>query len=205
MRRTGSDTLAHFVSPDITMYETLLRPHQVDAVPALPSISQISEKLKKSEQKREEKRLRQIANSRAAAAGKRKRLDDADDGDGARAEGSAGKRTKTDDVDDVMHNEEEQLPQAGNQLPGRPGASAPVKHTEIALPAAATETPAPKKTTVSKTFPEVRGHTSYLTFACLLPACPNAQATGPEDKGPITNSSTSVGVSLLAVPLSYVR
>ena len=35
------------------MYETLLRPHQVDAVPALPPISQISEKLNKTEQKRE--------------------------------------------------------------------------------------------------------------------------------------------------------
>lgn len=184
------------------MYETLLRPHQVDAVPALPPISQIGEKLKKAEQKREEKRLRQIANSRAAAAGKRKRPDDVDDGDGDRAEGSAGKRPKTDDEDDVMHNEEEQLPQAGNQ---QPSASAPAEDAEVALPVAATETPAPKKTTVSKTFPEVRGHTSYLTFACLLPTLPNAQAAGPENKGPVANTGTPVGVSPLAVPLSYAR
>ena len=68
------------------MYETLIRPHQVDAVPALPPIGHISEKLKKAEQKREEKRLRQIANPRAAAAGKRKRVDDVDDGEGDIAE-----------------------------------------------------------------------------------------------------------------------
>lgn len=157
------------------MYETLLRPHQVDAVPALPSISQVSERLKKSEQKREEKRLRQIAKSRAMAAGKRKRPDGVDDGDGDRAEGSVGKRPKTDDEDDVMHNEEEQLPRAGDQ---HPGASAPIGSEEVALPATAAEMP--KKTTISKTFAEVRGHTSYLTFACLLPASLHAQVPGSQ-------------------------
>ncbi|KAI0726316.1 tRNA methyltransferase complex GCD14 subunit [Fomitopsis betulina] len=160
---------------DITMYETLLRPHQVDAVPALPSISQVSERLKKSEQKREEKRLRQIAKWRAMAAGKRKRPDGVDDGDGDRAEGSVGKRPKTDDEDDVMHNEEEQLPRAGDQ---HPGASAPIGSEEVALPATAAEMP--KKTTISKTFAEVRGHTSYLTFACLLPASLHAQVPGSQ-------------------------
>ena len=191
--------------PDITMYETLIRPHQVDAVPALLPIGQISEKLKKAEQKREEKRLRQIANSRAAAAGKRKRVDDVDDGEGDRAEGSARKRPNLDDEDDVMHNEEEYLPHAGNSQPGRPGASVSAEVEEGALPAAAAEASAPRKTTMSKTFPEVRGHTSYLTFACLLPASPITQSTGPESQGLVTNASTSVGVSPLAIPLSYVR
>ena len=47
------------------MYETLLRPHQVDAAPPLTPIGVVSEKLKQAEARREEKRLRQIANARA--------------------------------------------------------------------------------------------------------------------------------------------
>ncbi|KAJ6611381.1 1-methyladenosine methyltransferase catalytic subunit Gcd14 [Mycena sp. CBHHK59/15] len=46
---------------DITMYETLLRSHDVNQVPVLQSISEIEEKLKKGEEIREIKRLRQIA------------------------------------------------------------------------------------------------------------------------------------------------
>ncbi|KZT73957.1 tRNA methyltransferase complex GCD14 subunit [Daedalea quercina L-15889] len=168
---------------DITMYETLLRPHQVDSVPALPPISQIGEKLKKSEQKREEKRLRQIANSRAAA-GKRKRSDDADEDDGDRAEGSLGKRLKTDDEDDVTQHEDEQSPRTGNQQSGRPVADA--AETKGALP----ENP-PRKITISKTFPEVRGHTSYLTFACLLPTLPVAQTPASGTEGAVNNPATS--------------
>ncbi|KAH9841394.1 tRNA methyltransferase complex GCD14 subunit [Rhodofomes roseus] len=159
---------------DITMYETLLRPHQVDSVPALPHIGQVSEKLKKAEQKREEKRLRQIANSRASAAGKRKRPGDADESDGGRAEGSAGKRPKTDDEDDVLQHEDGQLPQAENHPSGRSAGAAETE--EAKFPQSVTESATPTKTTFSKTFPEVRGHTSYLTFACLLPAIPSAQA-----------------------------
>ena len=58
---------------EITMYETLLRPHQVDAVPPLVSVAAVGAQLKKAEARREEKRLRQIAQARAA---KRKRLDE---------------------------------------------------------------------------------------------------------------------------------
>ena len=38
------------------MYETLLRPHEVNEVPALPSINIATEKLKQHESKREDKR-----------------------------------------------------------------------------------------------------------------------------------------------------
>ena len=79
------------------MYETLLRPHQVDAVPALTPIGAVGERLKQAEARREEKRLRQIANARAGAerrAAKRKAEDD-----GALEE-AEGKRAKTDGEDD---------------------------------------------------------------------------------------------------------
>ena len=64
------------------MYETLLRPHHVDAAPALTPIGAVGARLKQSEARREEKRLRQIANARAGAerrAAKRKAEDDEDD------------------------------------------------------------------------------------------------------------------------------
>ena len=53
------------------MYETLIRPHQVDVVPALPSIAAVADTLKRSEARREEKRLRQIAQAQRAAKRKR--------------------------------------------------------------------------------------------------------------------------------------
>jgi tRNA (adenine57-N1/adenine58-N1)-methyltransferase len=49
---------------EITMYETLQRPHDVSQIPALPSVREAAEKLKQSEQRREEKRLRQIAQNK---------------------------------------------------------------------------------------------------------------------------------------------
>jgi len=63
---------------DITMYETLLRPHEVSQVPRLVQIDTITEKLKQFERSREDKRQRQIATSRARrnATEKRKREDD---------------------------------------------------------------------------------------------------------------------------------
>ncbi|PCH40266.1 tRNA methyltransferase complex GCD14 subunit [Wolfiporia cocos MD-104 SS10] len=137
---------------DITMYETLSRPHQVDSVPPLAPISEISEKLKRAEQRREEKRLRQIANSRNAA-GKRKRSTDAEDDQ----EGSAGKKPKKDEEGETIHNDK---PEA---TPSNPD-NAPDSETLFDASAL------PPSVTLSKAFPDVRGHTSYLTFACLLPS-----------------------------------
>ena len=86
------------------MYETLLRPHQVDAAPRLTPIGAVADKLKASEARREEKRLRQIANARAGAerrAAKRKAedMEDGNDndknGDASAGTGVDGKRAKT--------------------------------------------------------------------------------------------------------------
>ena len=161
------------------MYETLLRPHQVDAAPPLTPIGVVSEKLKQAEARREEKRLRQIANARAGAerrAAKRKAEDD-----GALEE-AEGKRAKTDGEDDehvppeVQAQDESEAAAAaeametddaagrsGNATAAGAAASAPVRE-------AAQEAAEAPKICLSKAFPEVRGHTSYLTFAVLLPA-----------------------------------
>ncbi len=66
--------------PDITMYETLLRSHEVSQAPRLVQIGTVAEKLKQQERHREDKRQRQIAASRARrhAMEKREREDDSD-------------------------------------------------------------------------------------------------------------------------------
>ncbi|KAJ6494627.1 tRNA methyltransferase complex subunit Cpd1 [Mycena vitilis] len=126
---------------DITMYETLVRPHDVTHTPVLQSVTEVADKLKKAEGVREIKRLRQIAdgqrNHENPHGEKRKRSEEtsqqeeiiaADAGDSG-----SGKRLKTDDgMDD-----------------GTPSQDADA-------------------------IPEVRGHTSYLTFATLLPPMPPA-------------------------------
>ena len=166
---------------EITMYETLLRPHQVDAPPALTSVNAVGEKLKQSEARREEKRLRQIANARAGAerrAAKRKAEDDGP----ARAEAD-GKRARTDGgherVPPEMQAQDEREAVEGTETAATATAteSAPVG-TPVAVVPSTTSTSAPaikeaaeaSKICLSKTFPDVRGHTSYLTFAVLLPA-----------------------------------
>ncbi|PIL22402.1 hypothetical protein GSI_15090 [Ganoderma sinense ZZ0214-1] len=168
---------------EITMYETLLWPHQVDAAPALAPISVVGEKLKQSEARREEKRLRQIANARAGAerrAAKRKAEDDAPAGPG-----SDGKRART---DGKQEDEREHVPpevQAQDEREAVEGIETAVEATGTeAIEAGTTSASGPAPATpsevqevaeapricLSKTFPDVRGHTSYLTFAVLLPA-----------------------------------
>lgn len=142
---------------DITMYETLLRPQDVTQTPALQPIGQVSEKLKKAERKREEKRLRQIALGRNRTndhGSKRKREPSGEaDEDPVGADVSLDtKRVKTDGEDETVRDEPVFLEDANHDN------SEP---TNVA------------KMTVSKAYSEVRGHTSYLTFACLVPTHPS--------------------------------
>ncbi|KAK0464198.1 tRNA methyltransferase complex subunit Cpd1 [Desarmillaria tabescens] len=123
---------------DITMYETLLRPHDVSQIPALPSIDDAAEKLKRAELKREEKRLKQIAQGQRT---KRKREGDSADPDAL----LEVKRTKTEDATEEISVKTDEIPQ------------------DLTTPNTN------NKFSVSKVMSEVRGHTSYLTFACLLP------------------------------------
>ncbi|THH31460.1 hypothetical protein EUX98_g2719 [Antrodiella citrinella] len=184
------------------MYETLIRPHQVDVVPSLPTIDTISAQLKQSEARREAKRLRQIANSKQARGEKRKREpkeDPArtDDDTGAAAmdvdvdvdeeEGSSAKKTKTETDAAVENQSETVIPAASSNSP------APVIDEPQVLSREQSPEPAvPTKISVSKAFPEVRGHTSYLTFALLLPqsAMTAAMATPLTDANGVLDTET---------------
>ncbi|PPR03104.1 hypothetical protein CVT24_012384, partial [Panaeolus cyanescens] len=164
---------------EITTYETLLRPIEVFQTPSLLSVSTLSEKLKESERKREDKRLRQIeANKRALnqngdGAGKKRKRDEAEPEVGVTTEetGNAGegdaelKRLKTDadgmDVDDVA------VPLAVTEEPS--SSSTLTTSTPGNKNAKREESSSLTKINISKALPEVRGHTSYLTFAVLVP------------------------------------
>ncbi|KAJ7728838.1 tRNA methyltransferase complex subunit Cpd1 [Mycena maculata] len=168
---------------DITMYETLLRPHDVTQVPVLQPISEIEDKLKKAEEIREIKRLRQIAAGQRSHENphgeKRKRGVDINEQEApavTEAEDSgSGKRLKTDD-----EMEDATLSQDGDVSRSLDAAPTHIAHAGTSSPAP------PTKISVSKAITEVRGHTSYLTFATLLPPMPQA----PPEDAPSLGSET---------------
>ncbi|KAI0352598.1 GCD14-domain-containing protein [Trametes cingulata] len=218
---------------NITMYETLLRPHQVDSTPPLLPISAISTKLKQSEARREEKRLRQIANARLGMerrAAKRKAGEGEDEeGDGEKE----GKRVRTDEgktsgeggMEEEKVSPEEQAQDEAEAL-AEMGATSKTQGqdeqsgaqtgtgTETGTPAPGTSekaqdaaTSEPRKITLSKAFPEVRGHTSYLTFAVLLPSVtPSSQAEGSDNSGSaVKTEDVKMGDASTSEPTSSVK
>ncbi|KIJ64618.1 hypothetical protein HYDPIDRAFT_132672 [Hydnomerulius pinastri MD-312] len=147
---------------DITMYETLLRPHEVQQLPSPLPLSQVVGKLKKMEEKREEKRLRQIANS-----SKRKREDD----------------PSATDSDKKARTDEPSAPQGKEEMKRQINLPDPAT-TEIDT-SSSTQVTTQAKVNLSKASPEVRGHTSYLTFARLVPML--KQATEGVKENPVVS------------------
>ncbi|KAJ3855561.1 tRNA methyltransferase complex GCD14 subunit [Lentinula lateritia] len=163
---------------DITMYETLLRPYDIQQTSSLPTIGEISDKLKQSEIRREEKRLKQIASGHRGKKRKRDGLDGEDAGL-LSDEPAGGKRAKTEEEDiidfesQVIEDSQKFLPKdvsmdGGLLLVKAEQVLEDRKRVKIENPSLAQ----PMKINLSKVMPEVRGHTSYLTFACLLPPLP---------------------------------
>ncbi|KAJ7156096.1 hypothetical protein C8R43DRAFT_1125984 [Mycena crocata] len=156
---------------DITMYETLVRSQDVTPVFALQSVDVVADKLKRAEEIKEMKRLRQIAAGQRSHENfhgeKRKRggqLDGREElpPDTDAEDTGSGKRLKPDDeMDDATVPQETGVSRSLDE---------PSMHIVRADPAP------PAKTSVSKAMPEVRGHTSYLTFASLH-AMPPAAAS----------------------------
>lgn len=111
--------------------------------------------------------------------------------------GRTSKRVKTEEDDGVPQMEEQNINMDVDTevtLIGSPSTSAfplvkavdlttttslSMSTTDVADIPTSTATSPPAKINVSKALPEVRGHTSYLTFACLIPI-PGFSATPPE-------------------------
>ena len=191
-------------SVEITMYETLMRPHEVSQIPSLKSVRQVGEELKDMAVRREERRLRQIASS-AASRAKRKREEAGDElGLGEVQEDASSKRVKTGEGEGGGTSKTKVgtgIRKGDNDHDGGANTNAGTNLNFATDPEAATDpieysdgldggirpnrwvgsvnidgsnsisggSGSGGYLNVSKVFPEVRGHTSYLTFACLVP------------------------------------
>ncbi|KAI0345890.1 tRNA methyltransferase complex GCD14 subunit [Trametopsis cervina] len=157
---------------DITMYETLVHPQHVEAIPRPPPISVPASALKRLEVRKEEKRLRQIAQ---AHRGKRKRADEGEQVEGQEEAGAKKAKTESEETQEALKGEVEDVhmaPVADTEAePSAEEATTTTNSTSVAPE---------KKMSVSKAFPEVRGHTSYLTFAVLFPPSMAGAPSGAE-------------------------
>lgn len=152
------------------MYESLLRPQEVAAV-SLPSIETAVDKLRKAETSAEERRLRQIETAKIRNK-KRKRAAEAGNEDAESVTPGVStppnpKKRKDGPVGGADADEGEvETPLYENAEGGTNGDSA-----APASPNGGADVPTNSSTpSMAHSFVEVRGHTSYLTFAVLLPS-----------------------------------
>ena len=166
---------------DIEMYEVLVRPHEVlQTPPTLISIETVSNRLKRQEIKREQRRQVQIDLARKRNAKLKGHQEPAqaqkgmdiesgvvDAGEGKRArseqpeEGREPKRRRTDDVDDAT---------AGTDARRARFEDLRQEEEDEDVAAGVTSSWNIERTNwVTRVVPEVRGHTSYLTFATMFP------------------------------------
>ncbi|KAK7037235.1 tRNA (adenine-N(1)-)-methyltransferase catalytic subunit trm61 [Paramarasmius palmivorus] len=158
---------------EITTYETLLRPYELSPSLPLPTIFDAANRIKESERKREEKRVMQVNSGHRGALGKQEKKRKLEDG-----EESDTKRAKTEDED----------------AEGELAASRPVQEESVIVSeplqaeaqgstTSKNQTRPPRRKVIeggkvlARVMPEVRGHTSYLTFAILLPHVPGVEST----------------------------
>lgn len=155
------------------MYETLIRPHDVHQAPKLVSIDTVIEQVKLHELRKEQRRLQQVAASDKKRSS-RKRKREGEEEDGPDPDLGTGDQKRRRDVDATAPH-----PSTAAVTDSTPEARAtfdPSYHQQLSRPAArlaalATSTP------MAKPMSEVRGHTSYLTFASLLPVPSNPSDT----------------------------
>jgi tRNA (adenine57-N1/adenine58-N1)-methyltransferase catalytic subunit len=176
---------------EVTMYESLIKPHDISAVPPLPSVADATARLKAQDVRKEEKRVLQIAashtrNQRRSADGdgKRKREEaEADGTDGLIAEPGNTLDTKKVKIeargDEPSTYNAPELP-ANQMSKAKDSGKGRWKSVPLGEP----------RLVVSKPFAEVRGHTSYLTFALLVPQPANAELPDSSNGQAMTSATT---------------
>ena len=195
------------------MYETLLRPYEVASV-SLPTVDSAISKLRRAEVVGEERRLRQkesarIRNKRkrdeAARVGSAEEDETLDPEDQMPPPPKKRKEAQSNDVDSPPMMEEGELEDVTPQ--DEPGPSATnvglekLSHRSSDQAGGLPSSQTTRTLQVAHPFAEVRGHTSYLTFAVLLPyrhitktraASASAQEP-PSSAGVISHTGVSVG------------
>lgn len=149
----------------ITMYETLLRNMDITSYAPPKSLDETIHKLKDSAVKREERRVRQIEASRLAYEKKllEKEIESGDLGE---------KRKRDEEAAEELEEAPAEKRSRPEELTEQPNPPPPAVVEE------APKSP-PQRISLAKPFIEQRGHTSYLTFAVLLPSIyPGSQSPG---------------------------
>lgn len=163
------------VTTELTMYETLVRPHDVHQIPRLVSIETVMGQVKLHELKKEQRRLQQVAASDKKRNSRKRKREDEEEG-GPDLDLGTGDQKRRRDVDAAApHPSTAGLIAVTAATPDADSSTLDPPHQTLSrqdarLASLATSTP------MAKPMPEVRGHTSYLTFASLLPIM--NQATG---------------------------
>ncbi|CAE6519978.1 unnamed protein product [Rhizoctonia solani] len=158
----------------VTMHETLTKPHDICNAP-MQTVEGAASRLRDIETRKEQRRLKQIES--AAQDKKRKRIN----GNEEEQENDPSKRVK---VESQVQSVEESLPELNPSasLPNNPSSAQPKRGPHANATPSASEG---ERYIVSKPFSEVRGHTSYLTFAILVPStCDSTQPKEPIEVEP---------------------
>jgi len=147
------------------MYESSIRPHDVYQLPRPITVSEIIARVKVKEASNEERRLRQIQASRQQNR-KRKRQGTGEEPD----EDEPLSKRRKDDAEEAAEEDTDNLEAdcaTGSSITPRPKPQ--IENADHKVP-------------MSKPISEVRGHTSYLTFAVLLPLEISIMAPEPGER-----------------------
>lgn len=150
---------------DITMYESLVRTHEsLTNVAPLDTISQVVERIRQTEAKRESRRQMQIAHSRAD---RERRLAD--------QQGTTTSEPYPQELsgDESLKRKAETQEEPAEAVPDTLGENEQEPSAEMLYSAGFRQKVERRPMTLanvySRPYAQMRGHTSYLTFATLLP------------------------------------
>lgn len=150
---------------DVTMYESLVRTHEsLTNVAPLDSISHVVERIRQTEAKRESRRQMQIAHSRAD---RERRLAEQQDME------TSEPHPQAPHCDGSLKRKADTTEEAAEAAPGMLAENERDTAAEMLYSAGFRQKverrPMTQANVYSRPYAQMRGHTSYLTFATLLP------------------------------------
>lgn len=179
---SGKFSDIHELTADISTQEVLTRTYDLMMPPPagshhLKSVSSITQRLRTHEKRKEERRVIQMRNAREKV---RLAKEAAEAEEAAAAEGMEVDAAETSEKRKQPDPEEPEAKRARTVEPEVAAEEAPEDEAEALYDEPAVAWPS---MVLTKPSPEMRGHTSYLTFATLYPASIRAQITALVQEG----------------------
>lgn len=210
-----ADSLFGFA--EITMYEALTRQYEPFSQPddGPKSVQDMIAKLKSVVEKKDTRRLQQIERAKAKKESKDKPAKAEGSKEGEKVEGESKQAVQAEKADENADEERPAKKARLDQDVATNGTAAAIAATEASTETAKEKTAPAKKdnarpdkrkskiildSAVLRPMPQLRGHTSYLTFATLMPL-PEKKADGPATVEEVsTESAEPVKVTAKAAP-----